>query len=263
MRNRRAIILLVLATTLGLAAAFLSQNAIRAQGPIIAVAAEVETVPVVVAKADLPLAAVLKAEHLEVEEWPADYQPQGTFHSIAELEGRVLRRAYASGEVIQGMSLLAEGSAGGLGSVIEKNHRAVSVKVNPIIGVAGFVTPGSRVDVLATLRRVDWQSKQPYAKAVLQNVKVLAIDQKLEEVKKGEPELVSVVTLEVKPGQAEELTFMSHEGQLQLALRGPTDEEIVKTAGVTVSSLLRTPAAVRRVSSVEVVKGTKVQNKAF
>jgi pilus assembly protein CpaB len=263
MRNRRAIVLLVLATALGLAAALLFQNAIQTQRPLITLDVEADVIPVVIAKVDLPMAAVLKAEHLEIQEWPENYQPPGAFHSVGELEGRVLRRPFAAGEVVQGMSLLAVGSKGGLGSVIEPNYRAVSVKVDPIIGVAGFITPGSRVDVLATVRRVDWQSKQSYAKAVLQNVKVLAIDQKLEEVGKGEPELVSVVTLEVKLGQAEELTFMSHEGQLQLALRGPTDDEIVKTAGVTVSRLVHAAAPARRLNTVEVVKGTEVHKKSF
>ena len=195
------------------------QSAMGDQQSLITRAAEVETTPVVVLKVDLPRATRLSSEHLETREWPADYVPDGIFASTEEIEGRVLRRAYAVGEAVQEMGLLAKGSAGGLQSVIAPHYRAVSVQVDPIIGVAGFITPGARVDVLATLRRTDWRSKQPYAKAILQNVKVLAIDQKLEEVVDGDPELVSVVTLEVKLAQAEELTFMSHEpSKLQSAL---------------------------------------------
>lgn len=261
MRNRRAIVFLLLAIVSGLGAAFLVQNAGDPRA-IIAKAPEVETRPVVVVRVDLPMAVKLNAEQLEVREWPADFVPDGVLGSIEEAEGRVLRRAFAAGEAIQEMGLLAKGSAGGLESVIAVNHRAVSVKVDPIVGVAGFVTPGSSVDVLATLRRVDWISKQPYAKTVLQNVKVLAIDQKLEEIQSGEAQLVSVVTLEVTPKQAEELTFMSHEGKLQLALRSPIDNEIVKTRGVTVARLLGGGPG-PRVSTVEVVKGTVVKKKAF
>jgi pilus assembly protein CpaB len=264
MQNRRTLVLLLLAMGSGLGAAFLMQSAMGDEQSLITRAAAVETAPVVVVKMDIPLATRLTSEHLEVQEWPADYVPDGIFGSTAELEGRVLRRTYATGEALQEVGLLAKGSAGGLQSVIEPNYRAVSVKVDPIIGVAGFVTPGARVDVLATLRRTDWRSKQPYAKAVLQNVKVLAIDQKLEEVAHGEPELVSVVTLEVKPGQAEELTFMAHEGKLQLALRSPSDTKVVKTSGVTVARLLGGVGPTKRkTTSVEVVKGIDVEQKNF
>lgn len=263
MQNRRTLVLLLLAMASGLGAAFLMQSAMGDSRSLITRAAEVETAPVVVVKVDLPLSTRLTSEHLETRDWPVEYLPDSVFSSIEELEGRVLRRAYATGEAVQEMGLLAKGSAGGLQSVIEMNYRAVSVKVDPIIGVAGFITPGSRVDVLATLRRTDWRSKQPYAKTILQNVKVLAIDQKLEEVANGDPELVSVVTLEVKPAQAEELTFMAHEGKLQLALRSPADTKIVKTTGVTVSRLLGGAPAARNTTSVEIVKGTDVERKNF
>ena len=96
--------------------------------------------------------------------------------------------------------------------MITPKHRAVSVKVDNVIGVAGFVTPGARVDVLVTLARVDLSDALPFSKVFLQNIRVLAVDQKLEEVKSGDPELVSVVTLEVTPVQAEHLTYAAHEG---------------------------------------------------
>jgi pilus assembly protein CpaB len=261
-RNKRTILLLMVAVVSGLGAAMLMQNMINSRQSFIVSEAEVEMQEVVIVKVDLPLATTLSPQVLETREWPAEYLPEGAFLSIDDLDGRVVRRAHAAGELVRELSLLAQGSTGGLESVIAKDYRAVSVKVDPIVGVAGFVTPGSRVDVLATVRRVDWQNKQPYAKAVLQNVKVLAIDQKLEEVGGGDPQLVSVVTLEVKPKQAEELTFMSHEGKLQLALRGPTDEEIVKTRGVTVSRLLQSNSPSRS-SKVEVVKGVDVERRNF
>jgi pilus assembly protein CpaB len=264
MRNRRTIVLLLLAVGSGLGAAFLMQAAMGKQQSLITRAAEVKTTSVVVVKMDIPQSTRLSSQHVELRKWPADYLPDGVFKTVDEVEGRVLRRAYGAGEAIQETGLITKGSAGGLQSVIAANYRAISVKVDPIVGVAGFISPGARVDVLATLRRTDWRSKQPYAKAVLQNVKVLAIDQKLEEVADGEPELVSVVTLEVKPDQAEELTFMAHEGKLQLALRSPSDEKIVKTSGVTVARLLGGPAATKRQGSVvEVVKGVDVEKKNF
>jgi len=138
-----------------------------------------------------------------------------------------------------------------------------------VVGVAGFVAPGTRVDVLATLRRIDTQEKLPYTKLILQDVTVLAIDQKLEEAKNGDPELVSVVTMELTPKQTEELTYAAHEGRLQLALRSPADHEEVKTQPVSVATLLgggvaRKPrVAVRSGPSVQVITGSSVSVKSF
>jgi len=261
MKNQRALILLGLALSLGIAAALLVQRLLDQQKPHV-VNAAVATTPVVVAKADIAVATEITPQQVDVVDWPTAFLPQGAFHKPEEIKGRVLRHAVAAGEVIQELTLLPQGAAGGLASLIEENFRAVSVKVDPIIGVAGFVTPGARVDVLATLKRLDWSNKQPYAKAVLQNVKVLAIDQKLEEVGRGKPELVNVVTLEVEPDQAEKLTYMAHEGKLQLALRSPDDDGIVKTKGATVASLLGGAPTVRG-PAVQVVKGTKVSSKNF
>jgi len=263
MKNKRPFILFGLALAFGLGAAFIAQRTLEMQ-PGQESQAAVETTSVVISKLDLPMASTIKAEHLDLVEWPTEYLPAGVFTDASQLEGRVLRRPFAEGEALRENGILPKDSAGGLEAVIEPNQRAVSVKVDPIVGVAGFVTPGSRVDVLATLRRLDWKSKQPYAKAVLQNVRVLAIDQKLEEIGGAEPELVSVVTLEVDPAEAEKLTFMSHEGKLQLALRSPADVEKIKTRGVTVASLLGSTGSKRAPSrSLQVVKGTKVTKKAF
>jgi pilus assembly protein CpaB len=263
MNNRRATILLAVAAFFGLIAAFFAQQSMES-APGKTVAQVVPRTSVVVTKMDVAMATELQAAHLEVIQWPSELLPEGTFTAPDQLVGRVVRRPFAKGEPVQAGAVLEEGSAGGLEAVLSSKKRAVSVKVDPIVGVAGFVAPGSKVDVLATVKRFDWQSKQPYAKAVLQNVKVLAIDQKLEEVGGGEPQLVSVVTLEVDPADAEKLTFMSHEGKLQLALRSPADAEEVKTSGVTVASLAggttrrQTPR-----TSLQVVKGASVSRKTF
>jgi pilus assembly protein CpaB len=179
--------------------------------------------------------------------------------------GRVLRRALADGEPILEPSLLPEGAEAGLVSVIDDESRAVSVKVDPIIGVAGFVNPGTRVDVLATLRNLATRDKIPYTKVILQDVPVLAIDQKMETAQNGEPELVSVVTLEVTPTDAEKLAYSAHEGRLQLALRGPGDHEVVKTIGVTAGDMLarKRRSRVIRKAGIQVVKGSEVSVKSF
>jgi pilus assembly protein CpaB len=157
--------------------------------------------------------------------------------------------------------------------VISDKYRAVSVKVDNVIGVAGFVAPGSRVDVMATIRRVDRDRAIPYSKVILQDVRVLAVDQKLEEVKSGEPELVNVVTLEVNPVQAEHLIYAAHEGRLQLALRSPGDDVKVATRSIGVADVLDGNTAGKKVakkravassgSRVKIIRGTDIEVKKF
>ena len=238
MQNRRALFFFGLAILFGVAAAFAARTVLQDQASA-AAQPGVATTPVVVARAD-----------------------------VTKLAGRVLRRPLSRGEPVLESSLLPVGSEAGLPSVITNAKRAVSVKVDPVVGVAGFVAPGTRVDVLATLRRLDTQDKLPYTKLILQDITVLAIDQKLEEAKNGEPELVSVVTMEVTPKQSEELTYAAHEGRLQLALRSPADHEEVKTQPVSVATLLGGPArkakqAVRVGPSVQVITGSSVSVKSF
>jgi pilus assembly protein CpaB len=232
----------------------------------VAAAPTIETTRVVVAKADLAAGASIRSEQLTVAEWPSEYAPDHTFEIAAKLDGRVPRRAISAGEPILDQLLHPEGAEAGLVSVIGEEVRAVSVKVDPVIGVAGFVRPGARVDVLATLRRIDQRTKLPYSKVILQDVKVLAIDQQMEPAGDREPELVSVVTLEVTPKQAQQLIYSAHEGRLQLALRGPGDHEILDTAAVGVADLLSTRtrkgAPVRR-QRVQVLSGSSVNMKSF
>ena len=266
MQNRRALLFFVLAGVLATLAVYVVARQLGERSPQI-VRAEVEKAPVVRVRTAVGVGTALAPHELEVVQWPKELLPEGHFASRERVQGRVLRRALAAGEPVLEASLLPEGAQAGLVSVISEERRAVSVKVDPIIGVAGFVTPGSRVDVLATLRRVDQSQKLPYSKVILQDIPVLAIDQQLEESRNGEPELVSVVTLEVSPEDAEKLIYGAHEGRLQLALRSPADRDLVKTASIGVVDLLsvRRKARARRASgpSVEVLTGTQRSVKQF
>jgi pilus assembly protein CpaB len=269
MQNRRAIMFLILAVALGVGAAFTAQRWLEQQrqqpmgGPA-------TTQPVAVMRADLPVGQIVHSRELATVDWPIAYVPQGAHSDPAQLEGRVARRPLAAGEPVLESALLPQGSAAGLVSVIDPTRRALSVKVDPVIGVAGFVTPGAHVDVLVTIARPDGD---PVSKIVLQDVEVLAIDQKLEEAKEGEPELVQVVTVETSPTDSEKLTHAAHEGRLQLALRNPTDREIVETHSVGVAEVLgdRRPAPKLAARSaprapgvaVEVIKGSQVSVQSF
>jgi pilus assembly protein CpaB len=267
MQNRRAIFFFGLAIFFGIAAAFTARTLLEDRASV-AAQPSVSTTPVVVARTDVTIGTALVALQLDTVDWPRDYLPAGSFSDAAQLNGRVLRRPLSRGEPVLESLLLPVGSAAGLPSVIASTRRAVSVKVDPVVGVAGFVAPGTRVDVLTTLRRLDSDAKLPFTKIILQDVPVLAIDQKLEQAKNGEPELVSVVTMEVTPKQSEELTYAAHEGRLQLALRSPTDHEEVKTQPVSVATLLGGPERKARVAgpvgpSVQVITGSSVSVKSF
>lgn len=265
MQNRRGIILLVLAMALGLTATLATRSFLQKSGP-----KEIETLPVATTRLEVPIGTALTERHLKTVAWPKDHMPEGAISDLSKVRGRVVRRPLAAGEPVLELSLLPEGSDGGLPAVIEDKRRAVSVKVDPVIGVAGFVEPGSHVDVLVTLRRIDSKPPLPYSKIVLQDIPVLAIDQKLEEAENGDPELVSVVTLEVNPEQSEKLIYAAHEGKLQLALRSAADKEVVKTKPVGVADLLGArhrkkarSACACGASTVQVVNGTSVGTKSF
>jgi pilus assembly protein CpaB len=267
MQSRRGILFLVLAVALGLAATMATKNWMAGQEPV-----KPETVSLVVAKVNIPIGTELGERQLKLVDWPKAHVPVGAINAIPAARGRVVRRPVAAGEPLLQMALLPEGIAGGLPAVINEAQRAVSVKVDPVVGVAGFVRPGAHVDVFVTLRRVDQKKPLPYSKLILQDVPVLAIDQKLEEVKDGEPELVSVVTLEVDPKEAEKLIYSAHEGRIQLALRNASDKEIVKTTSIGVADLLGGPKPARKarrstcpcpMSTVQIIKGSSVVNKSF
>jgi pilus assembly protein CpaB len=268
--QRRGVLFLTFAILLGLGAAWSAHRA-ASRGPL--AAAEVQMVPVVVARTDIATASVLDPAAFTTTDWPREHLPEGALTSATDVAGRVARRPIAAGEPVLESALYERGHEGGLGAVISPAHRAISVKVDSVIGVAGFVKPGSHVDVLATLRRVDRQKAFPESKLFLQDVRVLAIDQQLEEARDGKPELGNVVTLEVDPEQAELLIYAAHEGRLQLALRTPGDEKRLETTGVTVADVLGDPKAAgapsprhmiaRASTTVEVLRGAKMETMKF
>jgi|SRR5262245_31861200 len=270
MQNRRGLLFLALAVLLGLGAAFMARE-FTGNTPA-AQAAAVPTTSVAVAQADIGTATSLTLADLKLVDWPTAHVPTGAITTLAAAEGRVTRRPITAGEPVLEGALFEKGAEGGLPAVISPDHRGVSVKVDSVIGVAGFVKPGAKVDVLATVRRVDTHDALPYSKTILQDVKVLAIDQKLEEARDGEAQLVSVVTLEVTPEQAQKLIYSAHEGRLQLALRTPGDEKIEELASTGVADVLgggKKPSApkVARSNSggaaVQVIRGSKVETKTF
>ena len=199
--------------------------------------------PVVVAAIDLPLATTLKAEHLTLVDWPQNVRPPGTFTEPKELIGRVLISKTLQSEPILAPRLAAREAGSGLAALIPDNMRAAAVRVDDVVGVAGFIHPEDRVDVIVTMRP---ERGEIASKVILQNVKVLAVGRQIEveEKSRGKALPVTVATLLVTPEQSEMLALATAQGKLLLTLRSWTDEAAIQTAGVDPSALLNMKAVV-------------------
>jgi pilus assembly protein CpaB len=193
--------------------------------------------PVVVAAMDLPVATTLKPEHLTLIDWPAHSRPAGTYGDIKDLVGRVLVSKTLQSEPILGAKLAAREAGSGLAALIPDNMRALAVRVDDVVGVAGFVHPEDHVDVLVTIRP---DKGEPTAKVIIQNVKVLAVGMQVdvEEKNRGKAIPVAVATLLVTPEQSEKLALASVQGKLLLTLRSWSDQGEVATHGVAPAALL-------------------------
>ena len=234
MRNRLFAVLAI-AVLAGGGLAYGTYNAMKPQQPVVQ---QIATQPVVVAAADLSLGAELKAEDLKVLNFPQGQAPEGTFAAPTEIVGRGLIVSVAKGEPILPAKLAAKEAGAGLPPVIPDGMRAVSVRVNEVIGVAGYVLPGSRVDVITTVSPTN-QMQDMTSKVVLANVLTLTAGTRMEQdQEKGKPMAVTVVTLLVYPEQSERLALASTEGKIQLALRNPLDTSAPETPGIKQAGLL-------------------------
>lgn len=240
MRNRLGIILTAALVTGGLAA-YLAFTVLRRPDPAAdARAATVDVVDVVVAARDLQAGSVVRNNDVRLVEWPAGSLPEGFSRSASEVVGHGLLTSVKTNEPLLSGKLASRESGGGLPIQIPSGMRAMSVKVNEVVGVAGFVLPGTRVDVLVTLDQTARQ-EEPKTKVLLQNVTVAAAGQTTERDEEGSPQQVPVVTLLVNPAQAERLTLASTKGEIQLALRHPLDLDTVTTDGVRADRLIDDP----------------------
>jgi pilus assembly protein CpaB len=234
MRNR-IFAVLALAVLAGGGLAYGTYNMMQNQ-PVKTVS--MPTQPVVVASADLSLGAELKPEHVKVLSFPAGQAPEGSFAQPQEVVGRGLIVSVVKGEPILPSKLAAKEAGAGLPPVIPDGMRAVSVRVNEVIGVAGYVLPGTHVDVITTLSPTQ-QTTDTTSKVVLANVLVLTAGTRMEQdQKEGKPVQVTVVTMAVTPEQAELLALASTEGKIQLALRNPLDQTAPATPGIKPAIML-------------------------
>jgi pilus assembly protein CpaB len=233
----RAIALLGLAAFSGTAAVYLARDWIEAQVPrqVVVVTDRVPLGTVVVARRDMFLGDRLDRDKLQEREWPRDAIPEGAFTSLDALLGqqRLVLRAIAKHEPILAGKITGEGGRASLSATIAGTMRAVTVRVNDVAGVAGFVLPGDRVDVLLTHQQ---ERREPRTIILLQYVRVLGIDQDADE-QNSEPKLVRAVTLEVTPRHAQKLALATQVGALSLALRNTINNDPVVAGSIGLADL--------------------------
>jgi len=206
---------------------------------------QIETTKVVVAARDLAAGSMLGPNDVKTVNWPSNGLPEGIAENEEALVGRGLIRAVDTNEPILKSKLAEPGAGGGLSVTIPEGMRGLSVRVDEVIGVAGFVLPGTRVDVILVITPPGGGAGGPISRVILQDVPTLTAGQTTTTDEQGKPLTVSVVTLLVTPGDAEKLALATTQGRIQLALRNTLDQEKVETNGVRVASLLGGPPPAR------------------
>jgi pilus assembly protein CpaB len=278
MNTNRLLIGLVIA----LVVAFLLSSFVYKQFQKASIVKPSETQPLVVASVPLPLGARLDASNLKVIQWPANQQVTGMFTRIEDCSNRAVITPLAANEPVLESKLAPKESGAGLAATIPEGMRALSVAVNEVVGVAGFVTPGTMVDVLVTGRALGGGTagQGDITRTILENIRVLAAGQKIEQDREGKPQTVAVITLLVTPDEATQLTMGATDGKIQLALRNTIDTKKNEPKAIVQAALFSPQGAVsapvqpkgpsRKAAPaapppyvIEVITGNKRENKSF
>jgi len=230
MNNRRALMMMALAIVLGLVAVVLASRWLLHQTPASAN-------KIVVAATDVSLGQRLAPEMLKAIDWPAESLPRGAIRDGTKLAGRVLKTSVLRDEPLTEAKLAPAGTLGGLSALISEGKRAITVRVNDVVGVAGFALPGNFVDIIVNTQAAATGNENAISKIVLERILVLAVAQEVgrDETK---PRVVNAVTLEVTPAQAENIDLARSVGTLSLVLRNQVDPRPGVTDGATKSTLL-------------------------
>jgi pilus assembly protein CpaB len=238
-RNARLVLVLAVALSAAGAASFIVYRVVSSI-PVREI--EVATLEAVVAAKSIPVGTIITKDHLKLVPWPARSPVPGGFTAIDRVVNRGAIVEVAENEPLTETKLAPLGSGGGLPPTIPEGMRAISVRTNEVVGVAGFVIPGTRVDVLVTVKRD--AHAEPIARAVVSNVQVLTAGTRFDQEKArndGKPIPSTVVTLLVTPKDAERISLAASEGQIMLTLRNPLDVAPTTTTGVKMASLLSEP----------------------
>jgi pilus assembly protein CpaB len=254
----RGAIFLIAAVVAGIVATFGIHRYVSLKTRVV----KAPTRQVFIAIADISPGTALSGATVKTVTWPQEVIPPNCASTMREIENRVVKAPIPKGNPILFSMLAPEGTAAGLSGILDDGKRALTVKVDEVAGVAGFIHPGDRVDVLMDLS-LKGQSEH-FSKTILHNISVLTAGQIWEQKGDNKPVVVNTVTLELTPGEAEVLNLASNEGKIRLALRNRNNMTIAQTPGVTTSFLLNggvkkeptvvaQPARVEK--RVEVIKG--------
>ena len=215
--NRRFIIMLGIALLLAFLAAWVANRWIQGRAVLD------KAMSVVVAAVEIPFGVKLEEAQVKVISWPGGLAPKGAYSSKEQVIGRITMNKFYPDEIITEKRISEYLGGSTLSALISKEYRAISVRVDDVVGVAGFILPGNKVDVLST--KTDRSTNKATTLTLLQNIKVLAVDQEASQ-EKEKPAIVRAVTLELKPEQAEIIVQAMQEGTIQLALRNPLDSVV-------------------------------------
>jgi len=250
MKNMRSLVMLIIALMAGLAAVVLAAKWIQQQN-------QSSGNKIAVATLDIQLGSRLTPQMVQMVDWPAGSIPAGAFKDDKELADRVIKTTVSRGEPILESKLAPVGSRGGLSAVVEEGKRAITVRVNDVVGVAGFALPGNYVDIMVNTQEEGAKRNdkdRTISKIVLEHILVLAVAQEASR-DETKPKVVNAVTLEVTPEQAEKIDLARAVGTLSLVLRNQTDLDPSMTKGITKDMLLgRTPEPPPVVQAAPVIK---------
>ena len=275
--STRKIVLVALALITGAGTLFMARTLMTPPEPVV-IQAQPEAQPpkperfVLAARRNLPAGTLIRDNHLEWLAWPETENELARYivrqeQTIEDFLGAVVRRGIGAGEPVTEDRLVKPGEQGFLAAVLEPKHRAVSVSINPITGVAGFIFPGDRVDLILT-HSIPYEGELPIGnrrvtETVLTDLRVLAIDQVTND-QESTPRVGEIVTLEVEPKQAELVILMSQMGQLSLSLRSLVrDDQVEEPAAIASTPVPTAERAAIQASSVKEVEDAEAKpNKA-
>lgn len=283
--NPRSLVLILIAVGIAGVAAYVARSLMQeqpAQAEIVEIRKESDTVGILVAAADLPVGTIVNQDHFRWQPWPEDalderYLLESSVNMNESVYGRVIRASLLEGEPVTAGKLVGPGERGFLAAVLTPGHRAITVPITQTSGLAGFVFPGDRVDMILTHQIEDArQQAQQVSETVLYNLRVLAIDQRTNN-QTNDPVPGSTVTFEVKPKIAEMVALVMQMGDLSLTLRALADQalgeaqeatinpeflsvERTYTSGADISALLPDIDAKGSASFVSVARGANLDS---
>lgn len=263
MFNRRGLLLITISLALALGAAWVARSWLQAR--LSAAAAPTnDSVPVIIAAMEIPFGTKVEARHVRVITLPRSAPLGAHYEKTEDVVGLVATQKVVGGEILLKERFADRVSGSTLAAIVKPEMRAVTVRVDDVVGVGGFLLPGNHVDVVAS--RMNPRDQRAEAKTVLRDLNVLAVDQTASK-DKDEPVVVRAVTLEVTPQQAEVLVKSREEGKIQLTLRNPLDAASNEETSVAIdesskrshnkarAEVVSTPG-----SGITIIRGTNVHN---